>query len=112
MFGRHAKGFKFKHVSDGLSKTFMLGEALPGQCVYQCAHCPNFPIAGTSIPMNTFETGLVYGTHVRTCGFKSMHPSGVNFAYGDGSIQFIEESIDYRLYNALGTRAGSEVTSL
>jgi prepilin-type processing-associated H-X9-DG protein len=112
MFGRHAKGFSFKKVGDGLSKTLMVGEALPSQCIYQCAHCPNFPISGTSIPLNTFETGLVFGTHVRACGFKSMHPGGANFAFGDGSVQFLQESIDYRLYNEIGTRAGSEVAAL
>ena len=31
---------------------------------------------------------------------------------GDGSVHFISESIDYRLYNELGTRAGNEVVSL
>ena len=45
----------------------------------------------------------------RTCGFKSLHPGGANFCMGDGSVHFFAESIDYRLYNNLGTRAGGEV---
>jgi hypothetical protein len=30
----------------------------------------------------------------------------------DASVQFVSESIDYRLYNELGTRAGGEVAEL
>jgi prepilin-type processing-associated H-X9-DG protein len=42
----------------------------------------------------------------RTCGFKSLHTNGANFVMGDGSVRFLAQTIDYRLYNALGTRAG------
>jgi hypothetical protein len=31
---------------------------------------------------------------------------------GDGSVQFIQETIDYFLYNALGSRAASENAEL
>ena len=109
MFGRYPAGVQFARVFDGLSNTLMLGETLPAQCVYQCAYCINFPIAGTSIPMNTFEAcNKAGGIHYRACGFKSTHPGGAQFALGDGSIHFLTDSIDYRLYNELGTRAGGE----
>ena len=48
----------------------------------------------------------------RTCGFKSRHPGGANFVTGDGSVHFLSESIDYRLFNELGTRAGGEVVAV
>ena len=47
-----------------------------------------------------------------TMGFKSVHPGGAHFAMGDGSVNFINESIDYKLFNELGTKAGGEVASL
>jgi prepilin-type N-terminal cleavage/methylation domain-containing protein len=113
MFGRFPKGFKFSQVTDGLSSTIMLGESLPDQCVYNTAFAPNFPIAGTTIPLNTLnQSTLVYGEHVRACGYKSRHPGGAHLAMGDASVHFISESIDYRLYNELGTRAGAESRSL
>lgn len=40
---------------------------------------------------------------------RSWHPGGVNAAFGDGSARFISESIDLRVWRALGTRAGGEV---
>jgi len=113
MFGRYPSGYTFDSVRDGLSNTLMLGEALPDQCIYQCAYCMNFPLASTSIPMNTFEVVDVRGgIHYRACGFKSMHPGGAHFALGDGSVHFIADVVDYRLYNEMGTRAGGEVVQV
>ena len=31
---------------------------------------------------------------------------------GDGSVHFVAETIDYKLYNALGTRDGGEPAEL
>jgi prepilin-type N-terminal cleavage/methylation domain-containing protein/prepilin-type processing-associated H-X9-DG protein len=44
-------------------------------------------------------------------GFRSLHPGGANFAFADGSVKFLKESIDLNAYRALGTRAGGEVVS-
>ena len=38
-------------------------------------------------------------------GFESMHPSGANFAFGDGSVRFLSETIDMNTYQQLGHRA-------
>jgi prepilin-type N-terminal cleavage/methylation domain-containing protein/prepilin-type processing-associated H-X9-DG protein len=43
--------------------------------------------------------------------FRSLHPGGSNFAFADGSVKFIKESISDKTYQALGTRAGGEVVS-
>jgi prepilin-type N-terminal cleavage/methylation domain-containing protein/prepilin-type processing-associated H-X9-DG protein len=44
-------------------------------------------------------------------GFRSQHPGGANFLFGDGSVKFLKETIDLTTYQALGTRNGSEVVS-
>jgi prepilin-type N-terminal cleavage/methylation domain-containing protein/prepilin-type processing-associated H-X9-DG protein len=45
-------------------------------------------------------------------GFRSQHPSGANFVFGDGSVRFLKDSIDLvRVYQPLSTRAGKEVVS-
>ena len=42
---------------------------------------------------------------------RSMHGSGVNAAFGDGSTKFIPNSVDVNIWRALGTRDGGEVVA-
>ena len=41
----------------------------------------------------------------------SFHPGGANFAFGDGSVRFVKDSVSMLTYQALGTRNGGEVVS-
>ncbi|MFO0952006.1 MAG: DUF1559 domain-containing protein [Isosphaeraceae bacterium] len=40
---------------------------------------------------------------------RSRHPGGVNTLFGDGSLRFVTESIDLRVWRGLGTRYGGEL---
>ena len=40
--------------------------------------------------------------------FASFHPGGVNFSFGDGSVDWIADDIDTNAYLALGSRNGEE----
>ncbi len=42
---------------------------------------------------------------------RSYHPGGVNAAFGDGSVRFINQSIPGTIWRALGTVAGGEVAA-
>ncbi len=44
-------------------------------------------------------------------GFRSNHPGGANFVFGDGSVRYIKQSINAATYRAIGTRASGEVIS-
>jgi prepilin-type N-terminal cleavage/methylation domain-containing protein/prepilin-type processing-associated H-X9-DG protein len=116
MFGRSTKSIRLAEVTDGLSNTLMAGETIPKHCTFMGVFSLNFAVSGTSIPLHTMEdASSSYPNPVnwyRTCGYKSFHPSGGNFALGDGSVRFLSRSIDYRLYNYLGTRAGGEQIQL
>ena len=41
--------------------------------------------------------------------FGSAHPTGINAAFADGSVQFVSFDVDNLLFNAIATRNGEEV---
>ncbi|MFM7846060.1 MAG: DUF1559 domain-containing protein [Planctomycetota bacterium] len=43
---------------------------------------------------------------------RSFHPGGVNIGLTDGSVRFLAQSVDGRVWQALATRAGGEVVVL
>ena len=120
LFGRYKRSISFREIPDGLSNTIMLGETLPRQCSYVSAFAVNFNISSTTVPLNTFESdepgvGTVpfKGSQWEiTSGFKSNHPGGGHFVFADGSVHYLNEDIDFELYNFLGSRAGGEPVSL
>ena len=114
MFGRHNLPIvNFKKVTDGVSKTIMCGESLPEECVFFSLYATNFTVTSTTIPLNTRISDRGRGERWwETSGFKSEHPAGAHLAMGDGSVHFASETIDYQVYNELGTRAGREVASM
>ena len=56
--------------------------------------------AGPHLPNNPLVTDAD--------AFSSGHSQGVNFLFGDGSVQSINSSIATNVYDALATRAGKE----
>jgi hypothetical protein len=122
LFGRWEKGIKFSEITDGTTHVIMAGETIAAHCKYQCAHCPNFPIANTNTPLNTFlrtPAGLPAGTcglssgslgnpeeggYCEACGYKSRHPGGAHLLMADASTHFVSESIDFDVFYVLGAR--------
>jgi hypothetical protein len=110
-YGDTRKGTRLVAIKDGLSNTFMVGEGKVGVCYWNwwaygngsirtCAIAPNATqLDGTPFPawdwMNAF-------------GYSSDHVHGVQFVYCDGSVHFINDSIDLRVYRAMATKAGGE----
>lgn len=109
MFCRTPKGLAFRKVTDGLSKTFLVGETLADDSNRSCLFCTTAPIASTQIPANDGgswrETPDDYWV---MNGFRSVHPGGLNMAYGDASVKFVAESIDFLVWNQAGTTGASD----
>ena len=118
MFSRYRKAISIDDVRDGTTNTIAIGETIPSQCTFISMFAVNFNVSPTTIPINTMESDGPGGNRApgsywwTTSGFKSRHPGGALFCMGDGSVHFLSETIDYRLYNELGTIAGGEVASL
>ncbi len=113
LFGQSESPIPFRKVTDGLSKTYMVGETIPRHCSFNGAYSSNVPIAGTNTPLNTMTENnpAVDDLWYRACGFKSEHVGGAHFCYADGHVEFVDDSIDYFIFNAAGTRAGEEGSS-
>jgi prepilin-type N-terminal cleavage/methylation domain-containing protein/prepilin-type processing-associated H-X9-DG protein len=111
IFDRGQHAISFDDVTDGMSQTLMLGETIPSQCTFNGAYNHNFPVAGTTIPLNTLQETFegVDNYWYTGCGYKSRHSAGCNFALCDGSVRALADTIDYKVYNNLGTRSGGEV---
>lgn len=46
-----------------------------------------------------------------TSGFRSDHPGGGNFLFGDGAVKFIQDGVDLPTYRALSTIQGGETNT-
>lgn len=115
MFYYEAVTVRFAQVTDGLSNTIMLGEI-----TFRDANTPQLAggrdwngiwygswFAGSSTPngfnilsfQRTAERALNVprnsGDQPQRQGFHSLHPSGAQFTFGDGSVHFISESTDH-----------------
>ncbi len=88
MFGRHARPVVSRQkVSDGLSKTLMVGETLPEECSFFTAFSINFNVSPTTIPLNFRWSDEGQGRDWwLTCGYKSAHEGGANLCRGDGGV--------------------------
>jgi len=67
---------------------------------------------GREIRPTTFAINSVQpltGINENDFPFGSFHPGGAQFAFADGHVTFINDTIDMYIYRSLGTIAGGEV---
>jgi prepilin-type N-terminal cleavage/methylation domain-containing protein/prepilin-type processing-associated H-X9-DG protein len=146
------KGTRLRHVTDGTSSTFAMGEAAGGESWPLC-YGPGCTEPGeqglhadvpwlSGLPVNDFFLPVlvssVFGTTIErlnkrpvtntmimltsgsdcrssvdggqhmTSNFRSDHTSGANYLFCDGSVHFIDDSVDPIVYRRLSTIAGAE----
>jgi prepilin-type N-terminal cleavage/methylation domain-containing protein/prepilin-type processing-associated H-X9-DG protein len=119
-------------IADGTSKTFLIGEVSYGHEQYLWSDCPGrlnqvrwgdatwahgyWAYAWGHIEWEMYRDFQVrmYNVVDKFMGnrslriFRSDHPGGSQFVFLDGSVHFVQESIDYPVLRSLVTRNGGE----
>ncbi len=98
-------------ITDGTSQTLAIGEDVQTAATYLSWPYANNVHGTCAIPLNVKRPeGGVYPADdwQNTWGFKSLHASGANFAFADGSVRFLADSINLTVYWGLSTIAGGE----
>jgi prepilin-type N-terminal cleavage/methylation domain-containing protein/prepilin-type processing-associated H-X9-DG protein len=131
MFNRVGAKINMAAVRDGTSNTLMIGESLIWQHdhlwqqnwatfnsgnnigttiipinVVSDYHDPANPPDRCKIPERNFQNWSV------SFGFKSRHSGGANFVFVDGSVHFLMQTIDHRVYQLLGCRNDGQPVAL
>jgi prepilin-type processing-associated H-X9-DG protein len=117
-----------QHITDGTSKTLLVGEINYG--IQQMLWSDHASLQGTSMWGDQtwahgywalawghmaakfpgiYNNSTDYAPPHSNRSFRSDHPGGVQFAFVDGSVQFISEDASPQVRRALVTRAGDEV---
>jgi prepilin-type processing-associated H-X9-DG protein len=112
-------------IADGTSYTAVLGEAPNALHGLWMGHKNFFDQSAplnarySSSPAGTFASCLVLGNSDRRgrlgCDygqeFHSYHAGGANFLMVDGSVRFLKETMDLRVFAAYLSRKGAEIIS-
>jgi prepilin-type N-terminal cleavage/methylation domain-containing protein len=111
-------------ITDGSSNTIMIGETREQNAAvwidggtafvtsrrYNDGNPPSY--AGTEISMNLTPYYIAAGQGIDAAwGPSSQHVGGAQHLLGDGSARFVSQNIAASVYDALVTRAGSEVVT-
>jgi prepilin-type processing-associated H-X9-DG protein len=105
---------KIATVTDGTSKTLMIGEDVPEYNRHSAAFYSNGSWCSCNAPLNYGlgdDPDEIADDWFDAQGFRSKHPGGVQFTLADGSVRFISDAVDNILYRISCTRNGNESTA-
>jgi prepilin-type N-terminal cleavage/methylation domain-containing protein/prepilin-type processing-associated H-X9-DG protein len=105
-------GITIDSIKDGTSNTFMIGEDVAEHNHHSMAFYCNGDYASCHAPLNYMPNPPTPGSWWNVISFRSRHGGGANFALADGSVRYINDSINYDLYRALSTKSRGEVVTV
>lgn len=121
-FNRRAVAYAVASVRDGMSNTIFFGEVRPACSIHHAKGWlrsdsgQGFGSTLVRINTNTCSTNPGDSGCRRPCnwnwelGFRSLHAGGATFVFGDGSVRFLSESIEFAtVYQRLGAKADGQV---
>ncbi|MCI0705817.1 MAG: DUF1559 domain-containing protein [Planctomycetia bacterium] len=117
-------GTRMTEITDGTSSTFLAGEMgyqlkdylfssgtyagqVRGGNTSWAFGYTSYSFGSTKLMLNTIAPPAPILDRLQT--FRSDHGGGANFLFADGSVHFLRDGMDPIAYQAMGTRAGSEV---
>ncbi len=115
LHGKVNKTISLLKITDGASHTIIMGERGISNALYGWPYCGAGDMNGNGEGDNLMSTriglspGLPDGNH--DYHFWSYHPNISQFIWADGSGQPLSYDIDFRVFQALSTRAGGENVS-
>ena len=123
LFWRHSylKTISLRQISDGTSKTLMVGETIPETNAHTAAFYSNGDWATCAIFLNHQpspfkDPGACVGARSfeddARLGFRSRHHRLVMFVFCDGHVQALNDTLTHDIYRALSTKNGGETVTV
>ncbi|MEW4570727.1 DUF1559 domain-containing protein [Tautonia sp. JC769] len=113
-FWRHSilSPVKLSSMRDGTSNTIVVGEVLPSYDDFKTWSLGAGTYSSTSPPLNYRPAvNQPFANWPNQISFRSAHPGGAQFLWGDGRVSFVKETIARDVYRSISTRKGGEVVS-
>jgi len=95
---------RMKDIEDGTSNTYMIGEDIPSINRFSFWFWADGIAVTSAVPPNLMDPPSTS----EMFSFRSRHPGGLQFGFVDGSVRFIDDTIDMPTYRALSTIQGGE----
>jgi len=114
-------GVRISLIKDGSSNTMMVGEhswksrvyrPWPGGIGDSGGGMHAMTMKNVLYPMHSVGREEAGTEHSNDVSFGSMHPGGAGFLFGDGSVHFLSENIELKIFKAVATQDSGEVVQV